>query len=53
MMQTSLFGTSFMQMLDSNDPLIVLANNFPWSKIEAELSQYYTGVRGRVITITI
>ena len=44
MMQTSLFGTSFMQMLDSNDPLIVLANNFPWSKIELELSQYYTGI---------
>jgi len=43
-MQTSLFGTSFMQMLDSNDPLIVLADNFPWSKIESELSQYYTGI---------
>jgi len=45
-MQNSLFGTSFMQMLDSNDPLIVLADNFPWSKIESELSQYYTG-KGR------
>ena len=42
-MQKSLFGTSFMQMLDSNDPLIILADNFPWSKIESELSQYYTG----------
>lgn len=30
-MQKNLFGGSFMDMLDSKDPLIVLANNFPWS----------------------
>jgi len=30
-----------MDMLDMNDPLIVLANNFPWLKIEKELSKYY------------
>jgi IS5 family transposase len=33
-----------MDMLDSKDPLIVLADNFPWSKVESELSQYYTGI---------
>ena len=43
-MQKNLFGGSFMDMLDSKDPLIVLANNFPWSKIETELNQYYTGI---------
>ena len=43
-MQKNLFGGSFMDMLDSKDPLIVLADNFPWSKVESELSQYYTGI---------
>jgi DNA-binding transcriptional regulator/RsmH inhibitor MraZ len=38
-----MFSGSFMDMLDTNDPLIVLANNFPWSKIESELSQHYSG----------
>lgn len=33
-----------MEMLDSNDLLIVLADNFPWSKIELKLSKYYTGI---------
>ena len=44
-MQKSLFGTSFMEMLDSNDLLIVLADNFPWSKIKLKLSKYYNGIR--------
>jgi len=39
-----MFSGSFMDMLDTNDPLIVLANNFPWSKIESELSQHYSGI---------
>jgi IS5 family transposase len=44
MVEKNMFSGSFMDMLDSKDPLIVLANNFPWSKIESELSQYYTGI---------
>ena len=40
-MQTNLFCGSFMDMLDSKDPLIVLADNFPWSKVELELKKYY------------
>ena len=43
-MQKNLFSGSFMDMLDSKDPLIILADNFPWSKVESELSQYYTGI---------
>jgi len=39
-----MFAGSFMDMLDSKDPLIVLADNFPWSKVESELSQYYKGI---------
>ena len=30
-----------MDMLDSKDPLIVLANNFPWSKVESKFQKYY------------
>jgi len=30
-----------MDMLDSKDPLIILADNFPWSKIENNLKKYY------------
>ena len=33
-----------MDMLDSKDPLIVLADNFPWLKVEAEFKKYYTGI---------
>ena len=44
MVERNLFSGSFMDMLDSNDPLIALADNFPWSKIESELSKYYTGI---------
>ena len=44
MVEKNMFSGSFMDMLDTNDSLIVLANNFPWSKIESELSQYYTGI---------
>jgi len=40
-MQKNLFSGSFMDMLDSKDPLIVLANNFPWSKVELEFKKYY------------
>ena len=41
MVQKNMFSGSFMDMLDSKDPLIVLADNFPWSKIENNLQQYY------------
>jgi len=43
MVQKSLFSGTFMEMLDTNDPLIVLANNYPWSKLEDNLQQYYSG----------
>ena len=32
-MQKNLFSGSFMDMVDTKDPLIILANNFPWSKV--------------------
>ena len=41
MVQKNMFAGSFMDMLDSKDPLIVLADNFSWSKIENNLQQYY------------
>lgn len=44
MVEKNMFSGSFMDMLDSSDPLIVLGDNFPWSKIESELNQYYTGI---------
>jgi len=44
MVQKSLFSGTFMEMLDTNDPLIVLANNYPWSKLEDNLQQYYSGI---------
>ncbi len=44
MIQKSLFSGTFMEMLDSNDSLIVLADNYPWSKLENYLQQFYTGI---------
>ena len=44
MVEKNIFSGSFMDMLDTKDPLIALADNFPWSKIESELSKYYTGI---------
>jgi len=41
MVTKNLFSGSFMDMLDSKDPLIVLADNFPWSKVESEFQKYY------------
>ena len=38
-MTKNLFSGSFMDMLDSKDSLIVLADNFPWSKLEFQ--KYY------------
>jgi len=32
-----------MDMLDTNDPLIQLADLFPWSKLDEEFKKYYTG----------
>jgi IS5 family transposase len=40
-MTKNLFSGSFMDMLDSKDPLIVLAENFPWSKVESKFKKYY------------
>ena len=37
MTNKNLFGGSFMDMLDSQDPIIVLADNLPWSKLEDQL----------------
>jgi len=44
MLTKNLFSGTFMDMLDSKDSLIVLADNFPWSKVENELGQYYSGI---------
>jgi len=44
MAEKNLFGGSFMDMLDSRDSLIVLADNLPWSKLENQLQKYYTGI---------
>ena len=41
MVTKNLFSGSFMDMLDSKDPLIVLADNFPWSKVESKFQKYY------------
>ena len=40
-MTKNLFSGSFMDMLDSKDPLIVLADVFPWSKVESKFRNYY------------
>jgi len=40
-MQKNLFYGSLMDMLDSNDPLVVLANTIQWSKFENEFLKYY------------
>ncbi len=40
-MQRNLFSGSFMDMLDTKDPLIILANNFPWQKVESEFKKHY------------
>ena len=44
MIEKNLFSGSFMDMLDSQDALIVLADNLPWSKLEDQLQKYYTGI---------
>ena len=44
MLTKNLFSGTFMDMLDSKDSLIVLADSFLWSKIEDELQQYYAGI---------
>lgn len=41
--QKNLFYGSLMDMLDTNDSLIQLANIIPWSKFEKEFQKYYTG----------
>ena len=41
MLEKNMFAGSFMDMLDSKDSLIILADNFPWSKIENNLQKYY------------
>ena len=45
MIQKNLFSSSFMDMLDSQDPLIVLADKLPWSKIELEFQQFYNNTK--------
>ncbi len=41
LVQKNLFYGSLMDMLDSNDPLVVLANTIKWSKFENEFAKYY------------
>jgi len=41
--QKNLFYGSLMDMLDTNDSLIQLANIIPWSKFDDEFKKYYTG----------
>ncbi len=41
--QKNLFYGSLMDMLDTHDPLIQLADTIPWSKFEDEFKKYYTG----------
>ena len=40
--QKNLFYGSLMDMLDSKDPLVVLADTTKWSKFEDEFTQYYS-----------
>jgi hypothetical protein len=40
-MQKNLFYGSLMDMLDTNDPLVILANNIDWSKFENEFKKHY------------
>jgi hypothetical protein len=40
-MQKNLFYGSLIDMLDTNDPLVILANNIDWSKFENEFKKYY------------
>ena len=44
MAEKNLFYGSLMDLLDSNDPLIALADTIEWSKLEADLQKYYTGI---------
>jgi IS5 family transposase len=44
-MQKNLFYGSFMEMLDFKDPLIALADNLPWLKIESQLQQFYNNTK--------
>lgn len=39
--QTNFFGTDFLQQLDPNDPLILLAEIIPWSDFEDAFSPLY------------
>lgn len=41
MVEKNMFAGSFMDMLDSKDSLIILADSLPWSKIENNLQKYY------------
>lgn len=45
--QPNIFYGSLMDMLDSNDPLIALADVIDWSFIESSLSRYYSKDNGR------
>ena len=47
MVTRNLFSGSFMDMLDLKDPLIVLADNFPWLEIETKLQQYYKNSKAK------
>ena len=42
MVEKNLFYGSLMDMLDSNDPLVVLADTLDWSKYENEFAKLYS-----------
>lgn len=44
MAEKNLFYGSLMDLLDTNDPLIALADTIEWSKLEAKLQQFYAGI---------
>ena len=46
--EKNLFYGSLMDLLDNNDPLIILSNQIDWKSIEDELKIYYNLEKGRV-----
>ena len=40
--QTNFFGADLVQLLDPNDPLILLGRAIPWAEFDAEFSKHYS-----------
>jgi len=45
--QTNFFDANLWDFLDHQDPLVLLANQMPWTTIESALSQFYCSDNGR------